>query len=387
MQTDEKHPKRALGNSMPITVGAFFREFLAVVLILVLQGRTAGFDLFTPGLVLFLILLTFRVPYINSFAFLFEMFCLGDWQIVSGTQKHRDPMPNLVYMCVVLLAHAGGAVGAAALRVFLDVTYGQEFLTGQAGLRSGLRVDLTELGRFDPFWGADSRIGRLHGDGLWNGTAQALIPLGPHQDLGIGQMPLIAWYFAEEAGFVFLLCVCFVHIWLESGVGESKKTPQNPFTPKYWGRLFRMCGLLTFVFFALERAFPTAHGSLHVTVFKCQYQAWNPNLRLIDSDNNEPFVRIAGDVIGILLAWGYNHLLISTERVDQDDESGDYWFRFIWGFEPDPTHTKAKRTGGGEDRKRYSVCDPEVEICVPEVRQCRRPDFKLRIPRLLDHPK
>jgi hypothetical protein len=371
---------------MPVTIGAFFRELVSVVLILILTARAAGYDFFTPGLVLFLILLTFRVPYINSYAFLFEMFCLGDWN--DHAAKPRDPAQNLVYIFAVLLAHIGGAIAGAATRVFLDVTYGQEFVSVHPGLSSGLRVDVAELGRFDPFWGAQGRIGRLHAEGITNGTAVVTFPLGAGQDLGVGQLPLIVWYFAEEVGYVFLLCVCFVHIWLDSGVGENKKGTQNPFAGKYWARLFRMCWLLTFVLFALERAFPTAHGSLHVTMFKCQYQLWNPSLRLVDTDNNEPFMRIAGGVVGLLFAWAYNRLLISTERADDDDESKDYWFRLVWGFDPDDGHTKAKRFGKASEVSGFSLFEADVEPASVATNIRSRPDYvKLRIPRVLDHPK
>lgn len=359
--------KRSLGYSLPITLGAFLREFIAIVLVLTLNQRAWAYDFFAPGLILFLILITMRVPYINSFAFLFEAVSMGDWEEVHrvGLQRHRAPAQNVVHVAAILAAHVSGSIAAAALRVYLDVTYGTEvsYAPPQA-----LEVSIAELRQVDPFWGADGRLQRLGNYG--NRSLVATLPLSAQTDLGIDSLALAAWYAGEEAGFVCLLCVCFIHIWLSSGVGEDGpvKPANNPFAREYWSRLLRACVLLSAIYLALFRAFPSAHGSLHVTIFRCQYQAWNPSARLVDYDNNEPVVRIIGGAIGMLLACVYNRVVVSTERIDERDESGDFVFRLVWGFEPDPNHTRAKRTRAAEEdwvQKRRRRDDGDVEVhCV-----------------------
>ena len=414
--------EKSLSYSFPKTVGAFFREVLAVTLVLTLEGRTWAYDFFTPGLVLFLILITFRVPYINSYAFLFETFSIDSWKMAShvGLQKHADFSQNFIHTIVVLGAHIGAAIGAAALRVYFDVAFGREIMSTQAGLAPALEVDVDGLRNFDSFWNAGSRLDALAKEQIFNGTVEMNIPLGANRDLGIGQMTLMVWYVAEEIGYVCLLCICFIHIWLGAGVGENKRTPMNPFKQRYWMHLFRVSILLTMVYISLYRAFPTAHGSLHRTIYLCQYQAWNPNVRVIDTDNHEAFARIVGALLGLAFGVAYNQMLVNTEEQESTDES-DFYFRLVWGIDPDPSHTRAKRTGGKDDG---SSSDSDVEshqgkrwgydpvfkgrrrrtmetVCVTR-RQCgpdcagvsctcqstgRRADFKLKLPCTLDHPK
>lgn len=348
--------QRSLSYSLPITLGAFLRELLAIVLVLILGQRAWAYDYFSSGLVLFLILMTMRVPYINSFAFLFEAISMGDWLEMHrvGLQRHRAPAQNFVHVAAVLAAHVGGAFAAAALRVYLDAVYGQEISRTPP---PALGVSISELAALDPLWGTEARLSRLRWYG--NDTLVSELPLSAQDDLGIGRFALTAWYAGEDAAFVFLLCVCFVHIWLASGVGEAESRPvNNPFVREYWARLFRACVLLSAVYLSLFRAFPTAHGSLHVTIFRCQYQAWNPSMQLVDLDNGEPLARIVGGIVGMLLAHVYNRVAISTERVDDGDESGDFVFRMFWGFEPDPAHTRAGRVGRREESPRRVLVLP-----------------------------
>ena len=423
MGYDEVSFRRSIFYSLPITIGSFFRELLAVTVILILQERAATFDFFTQGLVLLLIFIAFRVPYINSYTLLFESISLGDWKVKNhvGMRKYEDPSQNIIHIVVIFIAHVCGALAAAAVRVYFDVLYGSELMFGKqpllgprSDLAPALTVNVNNLRKIDSFWGASSRIDRLAGV---NGTIVELFPLSAQHDLGIGSTALMIWYTSEEIGYVFILCVCYVHIWLSSGVGENKKPPLNPFSQNYWRHLFRVCLMVVLVYMSLYRAFPTAHGSLHATIFKVQYQIWNPNVRLVDDDNNETFARIFGGLIGLLLAVGYNKMLVGTERISPDDDSGDFYYKLIWGMEPDPHHSRAKRTSASNDddsssdeeqskrrrapqwasiRRSHSMftsnsnkhvdgtcSDASCSVCGLN----RKPDFKLRIPHTLDHPK
>lgn len=429
---DDAYAKRSLFYSLPITIGAFFRELLAVTLILVLQERAFSYDFFTSGLVLFLIFLTFRVPYINSYTLLFEAFSLGQWDIKNhvGLRKHADVSQNMLHVLVLFVAHICGALAAAATRVYFDVTYGTEIMFGKeldpltrTDVAPALKVDVEALRNFNSFWGAEDRIDRLIDSGV-NGTISQLIPLTRDNDLGISGTALTVWYTIEEIGFVFMLCVCYVHIWLSAGVGENKKPPLNPFSHNYWNSLYKVCALVVLIYVALYRAFPTAHGSLHTTIFKLQYQNWNPNVHLVDDDHSETFARIFGGFIGLFLAVGYNKMLVGTERANGEDDPGDFYYKMIWGLEPDPTHTKAKRLGKADgwdsssDEERaqgrrkgrvYKWKHPrsgsrdDLDVNTYKIRKCdkggncmdascvvcynRGPDFKLRLPHTLDHIK
>ena len=430
---EDMYAKRSFFYSLPITIGAFFRELLAVTLVLVLTERARTYDFFTPGFVLLLVFLTFRIPNINSYTLLFETFSLGQWQVKNhvGGRNHADISQNILHVMVVLAAHIGGAIGAAAIRVYFDVMYGTEIMFGKnlspdirTDLAPALTADVHAIRAIDSFWGSEDRVDRLLKKGV-NDTVTELMPLTAESKLGISDTALTVWYTTEEIGFVFLLCVCYIHIWLSSGVGENKKPLMNPFSRVYWKRLFRVCTLVVLIYMALYRAFPTAHGSLHSTIFKVQYQAWNPSVHLIDDDHNETFARIFGGFIGVVLAIGYNKMLVGTERADADDDSGDFYYKLVWGMEADPNHSRARRIGsedqgesGSDEEKsqgrrkgsraykwKYprngSVDDSSVGCKTYHIRHCDKggncsdskctvcqaPDFKLRLPHTLDHAK
>lgn len=351
---------RNRGISFAILLGCFVRELLAVTLYLLLEWRAHAYDFFTPALVLFVVLITLRTPYLNAYTFLLEMFGMSDWELSHHVGMHGDSLYNLLRTLAVLTAHVGGAVAAAALRVYWDVTYGKESSSGgRPGFQPSLSVDPSMLSSLDSFWNADDRLARI------GNVTEALIPLGPEEYLGIGQVPLMAWYVLEDAGYVCMVCIITIHIWLYTGLGEGKPhTNQNPFYQRYWVSLFTLCMLLSLVNTALYRAFPTAHGSLHNTIFKWQYQSWNPSVRLVDNQNSEVFSRIIGGLLGLLLASGYNRLLVSTEKDRDDDNSGDFWFKIVWGFEPDQLHTREKRINGDSGERRSSYTRKDADSCV-----------------------
>jgi ABC-type sugar transport system permease subunit len=418
--------RRGLFHSLPISIGSFFRELFAVTLILILQERAFSYDFFTPGLVLFLIFMAFRVPYVNSYTLLFEALSLGQWDVKNhvGLRKYKDPSQDLLHVLVIFVAHICGALAAAAVRVYLDVTYGTEIMFGKerdSDMRTevapALQVNVDALRQFNSFWGAGDRINRL-ADSSLNGTVMQLLPLSSKNNLGISDTSFVVWYMSEEVGFVFLLCVCYIHIWLSAGVGENRKPLLNPFRRNYWKSLFRVCVLVVVIYIALYRAFPTAHGSLHTTIFKVQYQAWNPNVRLVDDDHNETFARIVGGFIGLFLAVGYNKMLVGTERSGPEDDPGGFYYKLVWGLEPDPNHTKALRVSDGLDDesddegsrrgkahkwaglRKGSTDDLGVGCKTYRIRHCEKgkctdatcsvcvgSDFKLRLPRTLDHAK
>ena len=339
--------KKSISYSWPKTVGAFFRELIAVCLLLTLQERAWAYDFFTPGLVLFLILITFRLPYINSYTFIFETSSIGSWAMTNhaGLQKHEDLGQNVLHTIVVLAAHVGGAIGAAALRVYFDATYGKEVMSMQAGVSPALEVNVAALQSLSgSLWSADARIDRLSKLGYPNSTLEVSIPVNGPNDLGIGEFALVFWYVAEEIGYVFLVCVCYVHIWLAAGVANNAHPAINPFKPIYWQRLFRVSVLWSAIYISLYRAFPTAHGSLHRTLYLCQYQAWNPSVHTIDTNDGEAYARVVGGLIGVLLAMLYNQMLIGTEKVDSDDDGSDYFYRMVWGFDRDESHSRSDRT-------------------------------------------
>jgi hypothetical protein len=432
MPGDEKSEyKRSLSYSLPGAIGLFFRELLAVTFLLLMEQRVGNYDFFNNAFILLLVLITFRTPYINSYAFFFELTSLNKWDITNhvGLQKHRDFTQNLLIFIVVLAGHVGAAIGAAALRVLIDVTYGVESLASGQSIEPMLSVSIGSLQSIDTFWGTEKRLNRLATVGLFNSTRTVSLPLQDISILGIDSAAVALWYLLEEVGYVTLLCMCLVHIWLGAGRGKDDSKPMEPFKPEFWKRLFRVSFLLAAVSTALSRCFPTAHGSLHHTIFKCQYQAWNPDIHIVDNENQEPMIRILGGLLGVVVAFAYNKILIST-RDNKDDEG--YYYRMVWGRDPVPDDTPVKSDAALYPERRYTrgppvrksaAAGPDAEssyygrggcdvrtICISRCKvhpggtgcnaDCLKAQqqaanaeldgsngFKLRIPYTLDHPK
>jgi hypothetical protein len=230
----------------------------------------------------------------------------------------------------------------------MDVAYGIETMSLGHGTDPVLGVNVESLQNIDTFWGTEKRIERLASAGLFNGTRSITLPISDISYLGLDSVSVALWYLIEETGYVTILCMCYVHIWMGAGLAKDEMKPMEPFKPEYWKRLFRLSFLFAIINAALHRCFPTAHGSLHHTIYKCQYQAWNPNLHLVDNENQEPLIRILGGLIGVVVAFSYNKILIAT-RDNKDDEG--FYYRMVWGREPVVDENDAKSASYQSDRK------------------------------------
>jgi hypothetical protein len=169
---------------------------------------------------------------------------------------------------------------------------------------------------------------------------------------------MYVWYVGEEAVFVLLLCICYIHIWLGSGIADDDvpeiKSPPNPFGREYWGKLFKLSFILTFINMALLRAFPTAHGSLHNTVYNIYYEKWGANVSLLDSDNNEAWARIGGGFLGVVLAYCYSSALSGTDSDDCDSWTYQLW----WGFNQRP---KTAQYAAPSEQKAYYPAEDDMQ--------------------------
>lgn len=372
-------------------LSAAVREFFAVGLFLALSLRADGYDFFNSGLILFLILIVVRLPFINSYSFLFEATTIKSWSMKHvGIQKHDKWGYNFLHTVSILTAHVCAGYAAAAFRVYYEVTYGKESMGSLPTINPQLTVDTGVLERMGTEWSANERLGRL---GSLDGTKTFHLPLNSTLGNGIDKTALLLWYGGEEAAYVCLLCICFVHIWIGTGVVKEKNDatahiPLNPFRPQYWKQLFQISLLLTMIQLALSRAFPSAHGSLHSTVFKLQYTAWRPGANVLDTENNEAFYRILGALVGVALAKIYSQTLLSTKLNKEDT----WYFSLVWGMESPFAKEVAK---GGKAYTQLNMVDVEnadteseaMRSQMDSLSSVRKQDFKLRLPFTLNHSK
>lgn len=334
-----ENSKQSSDNSA-LYISSFVREFLAVSVLLLLEARIRGYDYLNSALVLFLVLLTVRLPYINSYAYIFETVSMRDWSEhrAHGLKNDAKQSFKLPFFLTIFTAHITGAIAAAAARVYFDVQFGTEIVTASnlTSIRQGLTVDIDALPEYASTWLASDRTKCFKDDGL-AGHQTFFFPI--NDSACISSAMRILWYVGEDAAYVFLLCVCYIHIWLGSGISSTPvntKAPPNPKSHEYWMRLFKISVLLTLINMALLRAFPTAHGSLHNSVYMSFYQNWGVNVKLIDTDNSELAMRIVGGFVGVLVGYAYNSALVRTFDPDADKNTYKLW----WGFDPPPAAQK-----------------------------------------------
>ena len=375
--------KKSFSEDMPLIISVFFREIVAVMLLLVLESRVSGYDLMNKPLILFLVLITVRLPYINSYAYIFESASMYKYKSHSRHGSRSDAQNSYwfhsVYFVVVLVAHILGAIWAAWLRVWFDVQYGTEIqLVSGPVLKFGIKTDVSALSRYDSTFFPEDRYSCFASKGA-NTTQTVWFPLLHLENYCITDTNIQAWYIGEEMAYVFLLCTCLMHSWIAtSATKDGKPGSANPFVKEYWNKLFRLSVLLTAVNLALARAFPTAHGSFHNTIFAYYYQRWTPGAEQIDDRHGEFFFRVLGGVVGALLAIAYNAMVASTQ--DPNGDAG--FFKLVWGFARDspPSSAKEVYSEGGGSKSSSSSLVYVVKEASSTASEFPRSDFKLRIP-------
>ena len=323
-------------STTPLLISIFIREFLAVGLLLLLESRIRGYDYINSALILFLILIAARMPYINSYAYFFETLAMPKWAKTRahGLKNNASESFNWPFFFTVLVSHIAGSIAAAAARVYLDAQYGIELIPGGGNgtiIHQGLKIDVDSLGDYSSSWFLTDRKKCFADKGV-SGQVITMFPIDPN--VCVSSYMMYIWYIGEEATYVLLLCICFIHIWLGAGVADEKtpdpKLPPNPFTRGYWKKLFKLSFILTGINMALTRAFPTAHGSLHNTLYNMYYEKWGANVKLLDTDNNEATLRVIGGLVGVVLAYAYSAALANT-----DANNTDPWtYQMLWGFDP-----------------------------------------------------
>ena len=381
MAQNEK--KNSFSDDVPLLISVLLREFMAVALLLVLESRVDSYDFFNKPLVLFLVLITVRLPYINSYVYLFEASGIHKWKAHTRHGSRSDANNtyyfHAVFFLFVVAAHVLGAVAAAAARVYFDVQYGYEVQSASGReLKLGLTTNVNALAGYESMWlGEDRRT--CFADRNLNGTQTIWFPLKGADDYCLTATNLQIWYIGEEAAYVFLLCVCFVHLWLGTGVKEPKASVRtDPFSRDYWAKLFRLSIVLTAANAALQRAFPTAHGSFHTTIYYHYRQMWTPDSNYIDTQHSELFFRVLGGLVGAGLGLLYNSSLASTQ--DADGDPG--FFKLVWGF-PRDSESRAEGEGGGSSAFSFHG-EQSAKVVWGQASQLPTPkaggDFKLRIP-------
>ena len=385
MMTVSKYPR--YDQQFILLLSTLLREFTAVTMLLILQSRVSGYDMFNTPMIMFVVLILVRVPYLNSYVYLFEKFTYN-----FGARSTADEtIFTWIYEAIVVLGgHVAAAAAAAAMRVYFNVNFGIELQSATGpNLRYGLSTDVDSLREYGSYWKTDARYACFLGKGL-NGTVTKWFPLAhADKDYCLFDSGIAVWYFFEEMVYVATLCVCYVHIWLFTGVGGDSEIglaskPVNPFSRPYWLRLFKLSFVLCFLNAAMARGFPTAHGSLHNTLFYYFVDEWSPQTRLIDRDHDEILVRVIGGLVGALLGWAYGQLVHKTKDIVYSSDSGNLLYCFVWGFEPQAVSVPSSSGATAVQPPTQAASAYQQQAARSGYRvsaeQRQGPDFKLRSP-------
>ena len=275
------------------------KELVAVFFILTAHQRLGAYDLFNTPLVLFLTLVVFAFPVMNTYMFIFLRF--GPWF------KYDTLLRSIAQTCMITVAHIGGAFCAVAL------------YTNKV-------KDNFDDSRFATLENSTQKIGILYHDSVNAGWWE---------------------YFVEEGVAVFVLLVGLVHLieadmhmllahsfWnmgnavhptdtesetekLLPGVADSDDAapatrpkaaqftlqssaqPAKFKIPPYHSIPIKLIVHVSILVAGIMRAFPSAHQSLHITLY-----VGNGILDEWPSDFNG---RLIGGFVGLLLALIYYH--------------------------------------------------------------------------------
>jgi hypothetical protein len=196
----DSNKELASRSSTPLLISIFIREFLAVGLLLLLESRIRGYDYVNSALILFLILIAARMPYINSYAYFFETLAMPKWARTRahGLKNSASESFNWQFFFAVLIAHVCGSIAAAAARVYFDAQYGIELIPGGGNstvIQQGLKIDIDSLGDYSSSWFLTDRK-KCFADESMSGQVITMFPIG--SKVCISSYMMYIWYIGEE---------------------------------------------------------------------------------------------------------------------------------------------------------------------------------------------
>ena len=282
------------------------KELVAVMFILTAYNRLGAYsDLLTAPLLLFLTLVVFAFPFLNSYLFVFLRF--GPWYAPGHLVRSAV---QAVLVCGAQMAGAGCAV--ALQRQVIAVWYSDAAMRNpEGGAIGALYADSVNLGAVESMLEEGGAVfvllvGLLHcieadAKGLvvyafWNEEAAKLAASAD------GEEAVLARNDAGSSGSISPPANNN-GVKLEPHRAHRAKSPATAtVTPRYNAVPVELILHASLVVAGVVRAFPSAHQSLHITVFV--------GAALVDGGFPDLFwARIGGGIVATGLALGYYHLL------------------------------------------------------------------------------
>jgi len=296
-----------------------FKEFIAVIAFFMCNSRIGASDPNATPLILFGTLVVFAFPHMNPYLFTFMR--TGPWLGMSLSFGYIFAVSMQIVGMTV--AQCVGAIAAASFRYNLSQTYGYESVftsTGYVSLRLNKKCDTDKtktLSLFPPYF------------------TEQLTEKTCFSDLdNISRI----WWTLEELFGVAAFLIGTIHIMeallptllINTFWSQSKKTEGEEYSKistdkkndaddkssdsekqesPYNGIPIQFIAVESMFFAAMQKAFPTSHLALQVTVYLAMLENLDTENEGVYLHKSETPFRILGGVLGTMVACLYYYLV------------------------------------------------------------------------------
>ena len=301
------------------------KEFTAVIAFFMCNSRIGASDPNATPLILFGTLTVFAFPHMNPYLFTFMR--TGPW--LGSSLSFGYIFTVLMQIVGMTVAQCVGAIAAAAFRYNLSQTYGHESVftsTGYVSLRLNKQCDTDKtktLSLFPPYF------------------TEQLVEKTCFSDLE--NISRVWWTFEELFGVAAFLIgtinimeALLPTLLINTFWSQSRKTTGGKYTEittddqaiskndnsedkpllnsrkqksPYIGIPIQFIAAESMFFAAMQKAFPTSHLALQVTVYLAILEHLDTENEGIYLHKSETPFRILGGVLGTLIAWMYYYLV------------------------------------------------------------------------------
>ena len=275
------------------------KEYLAVTAALLCYSRVGVTDYMYSGMCLYVILVVFSFPILNPYLFMFMR--LGPWAkwdvIINKDESQVTSWTNtfvryLIHITITLVGQLLGSVTAAHIRNKLDTVYNEYVPIPEVNSTVTTDDMHTKYVMDEMFCVAFLLIGLTHliqcyheiilGNVYWNKKNTTAV--APDSDVPTGAID------TDD-------CAAESYAQVQDAIITTFNNPQNPSRGIAGNLIASACVFVS----CLSVAFPSAHQSLHVTIYLASRE------HSILGDQEELY-RIIGGISGTLIALVYYYM-------------------------------------------------------------------------------
>lgn len=286
---------------------AHVRELFAGITFLLCISRVGGFDYFATPIILFFVLVTYGMPFLNP----------AVWLCLRGGPYYNSKNPGRTWFTIIVLLLFQLVTGmiAAAIRNSLDDTFGQEALAISPVSKPFYRhtgyPTMEDTPDFASNGAGIKSMILLSPNNTYDYNCSRVTPY-PYEDnvaCHTNGVTWGTWTVLEEIADSFFFCVGVIYLFrvvermnnderqmkLRAGVKGSDAGPDDTSTIP-----LILAAFISLLALGLNYAFPTASHGVHVTLFRIWQHAFKG--KHIPDELN---MRMLGGFLGGLIAYGW----------------------------------------------------------------------------------